>query len=60
MKKSACNLLFEQEVYRLRDSVYDVRENLLRLGMGCSPVKAIHDSPHNVVDIKDGSHQVYF
>ena len=59
-KKGTGCLLLEQEVHDMRDELLFARKNVLCLGVGDSPFKAVHAELHHLVDIQNGSSQVHF
>ena len=58
-KKGTGCLLLEQEVHDMRDELIFARKDVLCLGVGGSPFKAVHVELHHLVGIQNGSSQVH-
>ena len=58
-KKGTGCLLLEQEVHDMRDELLFARKDVLCLGVGGPPSKAVHVELHHLVGIQNGSSQVH-
>ena len=58
-KKGTSCLLLEQEVHDICDELFFARKDVLCLGVGGSPFKAVRVELHHLVGIQNGSSQVH-
>ena len=53
------HLLLEQEIHNMRDELLIARKDMLCLGVGNSPFKAVYVELHYLVSVQNGSCQVH-
>ena len=54
------HLLYKQEFYSIRVSLYSVGENVLCFDLACPEVKALSFFIHEISHFQNGSIEVYF